>query len=242
MRADHVVRVLGPVDLLTPDGPRSVGGPRQRALLAALVLSVGHAIPTDHLIEVLWGEEPPPSALGALQSYVSRLRCLIGADGIVRRNHAYMLVAAAESIDALRFEEVVTLALDNRPDPARCRELCQEALALWRGVPFGDLADEFPFRLEAIRLDEIRHATMELRFEADLALGHHDLVVGAIEAAVEEYPHRERLRYLLIEALTNQERRFDALQACREFREMLDTVGMQPANRLTAIEDDLHAG
>lgn len=239
MRAGLLVRVLGPIDVLTPEGPRSVGGRCQRAVLAALVLSLGRAVPADRLSEVVWGEQRPSSAAGTVLSYVSRLRRIVGTDAIVCRDHAYMLVAGADSVDALRFEGLATRAIDQRDDPAQCRGLCQEALALWRGVPFGELADEFPFRLEALRLDEIRSAIMELRFGADVELGHHDLVVGALEAAVREYPYRERLWYLLIEALTRQERRVEALRVCQDFRAALGDAGIEPRERLEGIEDAL---
>ncbi|HSF87621.1 MAG TPA: AfsR/SARP family transcriptional regulator [Acidimicrobiia bacterium] len=242
MRAGHVIRVLGPIDILTPQGPRDVGGKHQRTVLAALVLSVGRTVPADHLVDLVWGEEAPPSARTTLLSHISRLRNLIGQDGIVRRDHSYVLNVDAESVDALRFEKLLTQALDQRHEPEKCRVLCQQALSLWRGVPFGDLADDFPFRLEAIRLDEIRHSTMELRFESDLALGHHDLVVGALEAAIEESPYRERLWYLLIEALSMQERRVEALRVCQNFREALGEAGIEPRQRLADIEDNLLAG
>jgi DNA-binding SARP family transcriptional activator len=242
MRTGHVIRVLGPIDILTPQGPSAVGGRHQQIVLAALVLSVGHAVPADHLVDMVWGEEVPSSAGATLLSHVSRLRSLIGQDSIVRQNHSYVLNADAASVDALCFEKLVAKAIDERREAERCRALCQEALSLWRGVPFGDLADDFPFRLEAIRLEEIRHSTMELRFESDLALGHHDLVVGAIEAAVEESPYRERLWYLLIEALSMQERRVEALRVCQDFRQALGEAGIEPRQRLADIEDALLSG
>jgi DNA-binding SARP family transcriptional activator len=153
-----------------------------------------------------------------------------------------MLIATADAVDALQFERLVRQAIDAKGEPEECRRLCRDALGLWRGVPFGDLGDEFPFRLEAIRLGEIRHATMELSFEAEIALGHHDLVVGAIEAAVEEYPFRERLWYLLIEALEHQERRREALRACHDFRKTLADAGLGPGRHLVELEERLLAG
>lgn len=242
MEAGYLIRVLGPIDVLTPDGPRSVGGYRVRSLLGALALGVGHVIPADQLADVVWRTGAPAHAADTLQTYVSRLRQVLGADSICRQDHSYRLVVPNSAIDALQFERLLGEALDRRNEPQRCRDLCQEALQLWRGPPFGELSDEFPFHLEAIRLDELRQVMMELRFEADLALGRHDLIVGALEASVAENPYRERLWYLLIDALTQQGRRVEAVRTCDAFRRTLGEAGLDAGTRLTAIEDHLLSG
>ncbi len=239
MHSGYAIRVLGPVDVLTDGGVLQVGGRRAQRLLAGLVVSAGHAVPVDHLVEVVWGVDPPPSAPGTLQSHVSRLRRLLGPSTIRRVDHAYVLNVGSDEVDALRFERMLSEALSLRGDPERCRDLSQSALSLWRGVPFGDLADDEPFRLEALRLDELRLTAMELRIEADVALGRPELVVGALETAVEEYPYRERLWHLLIDALAQDGRRVEALRACDRLRRLLGDVGLVADDELRRREDHI---
>ena len=180
------VRVLGPVDVMAADGPVSVGGPQARAVLATLAIGVGHAVAVDLLHQTLWGDAPPASADNTLQSYISDLRHILGSSAISRVDHAYELDIDSQNIDAVRFETLLGRAVIAKEEPEECLLLCRDALALWRGRPFGDLADDEPFRLEAYRLDELRLATMELSIEADLALGNHELVVGELEVAFDD--------------------------------------------------------
>jgi DNA-binding SARP family transcriptional activator len=242
MLGDQIIRVLGPIDVLTPSGPVNVGGRQARALLGALAIGADHAVPIDHLYEILWGDHPPASAYNTLQSYVSHLRHILGADAIVRMDHSYELRADADTIDALAFERLVNAAAESREDPERSQVICREALTLWRGRPFGDLADDEGFRLEAYRLDELRLLAMELILEADLLLGHDELVVGELESAVEENPYREHLWYLLIAALSGCGRRVEALRACTRLRDELAEVGLAPAEQLNAMEKAILAG
>jgi DNA-binding SARP family transcriptional activator len=227
---------------MTPDGPQSVGGPHARVVLATLAIGAGHAVPVDLLHRNLWGDHPPDSADNTLQSYISDLRHLLGAASIKRIDHAYELVAGPQNIDAVRFETMLGEAIAAKGDPKECSRLCRDALRLWRGRPFGDLADAEPFRLEAYRLDELRVAAMELGVEAELALGNHELVVSELEVAVEEHPYREHLWYLLIAALAGQGRRVEALRVCRRLRTVLSEVGVQATDDLQVIEQQILEG
>lgn len=231
-----VVRVLGPIDVMTPDGAVSVGGNRVRALLGALVVAAGHAVSIDHLQRVLWGDRPPRSADSTLQSYVSSIRHVVGPAVVVRSDHSYELDASAVQIDALQFERLLRSATEARVDPLESGRLAQQALGLWRGRPFGDLADHEAFNLEAYRLDELRLAAMELGIESDLALGRHELVVSELESAVEEHPYRERLWLLLIQALALGDRRVEALRACARLRRVLGEVGIEIGDEIAALE------
>jgi DNA-binding SARP family transcriptional activator len=242
MHADDMVRVLGPVDIMTPAGAVLVGGRQARALLGALVVGVDHAVPIDHLCEVLWGADWPSSADNTLQSYVSHLRGTLGADSIVRTDHAYRLVARTPNIDALRFEELLNRAVAAKDDPETCRRHCGDALHLWRGRPFGDLADDEAFKLETYRLEELRLTAMEHSLEAELALGHHDLVVGELENAVEEYPYREHLWLLLIDALAGSGRRVEALREAARLRRVLADVGLQAGDQICVLEQRILGG
>ena len=133
-------------------------------------------------------------------------------------------------------------AIEARGDAEQVKRLCRDALHLWRGRPFGDLADDEPFKLEAYRLDELRLAAMELDLEADLALGHHDLIIGELEVAVEEHPYHERLWYLLIGALAASGRRVEALRECARVREVLADVGVQAGEELVSLESQILTG
>jgi len=237
MHDDDLIRVLGPIDLLTPDGPMPVGSRNSRALLAALVVAAGHAVSTHHLRGAVWGDAPPPSADNSLQTYVSRLRNVLGHDVIVRADHSYRLDASRRQIDAVCFEDLLDSAVQSRSDPARCQLLCRRALALWRGEAFGDLADEEPFRIEVNRLDELRVTTMELTLETELALGGQAIAVAELEGAVQEYPYRERLWNLLIEALIRDDRRVEAMRACQNFRATLAGAGLSPGDELRRLEE-----
>jgi DNA-binding SARP family transcriptional activator len=196
----------------------------------------------DVLRQNLWGDHPPDSAGNTLQSYISDLRHMLGAATIKRVDHAYELDISPQNIDAVRFESLLGEAIVAKNDPEECSRVCRDALRLWRGRPFGDLADDEPFRLEAYRLDELRLATMELSIEADLALGNHELVVSELEVAIEEHPYREHLWYLLIEALAGHGRRVEALRACRRLRDMLAEVGVEASDDLRSIEQQILEG
>lgn len=237
-----MIRVLGPIDARGVSGPLSVGGRQNRALLGALAIGGGRAVSIDHINDVLWRDDPPESAENTLQSYVSHLRQVLGTDAILLVDHSYKLSTKVVEIDAVIFERLVGEAAESKEDPERCQDLCRRALALWRGRPFGDLADDESFRLEAYRLDQLRLVVMELTLEADLLLGHDELVVGELEIAVAEHPYREHLWYLLIGALARTDRRVEALRACARLRAQLAEAGLEPSEHLVAMEQDILEG
>lgn len=241
MQDDYVIRVLGPIDVLGTSGGVAVGGRHARALLGALVIGVGHAVPIDHLREVVWGQDPPESVDNTLQSNVSHLRQVLGSEAIVRVNGSYELTIEPSNIDAVQFETLLAAAAASSDDTER-RDYGRQALDLWRGRPFGDLADDEAFRLDAYRLEELRLTAMEICLEADLALGNHELIVGELEAAVEENPYRERLWFLLIEALQAGFRRVEALRACARLRGILAEAGIQASDELAALEQRILEG
>lgn len=236
MQRNDLIRVLGPIDLLTEGGPHPIGSRHCRAVLGMLVLGGGRAVSVDRLRGGLWGASPPKSADNSLQTYVSRLRHVVGTEALQHADHAYQLVVERSQIDALRFEDLLLRATEVQAEPQRCQTLCREALALWRGDPFGDLYDDETFRLEARRLEELRLGVMELEMGAELALGNHEIVVAELESAVEEHPFREHLWYLLIEALLRSDRRVDALRACHRLDRQLGEVGVDAGDRLRRIE------
>ena len=190
---------------------------------------------------MVWGQEPPESVDNTLQSNVSHLRHLLGSEAIVRVNGSYELTTAPSNIDAVRFETLLAAAAASGDDTER-RDYGRQALDLWRGRPFGDLADDEAFKLDTYRLEELRLTAMEICLEADFALGNHELIVGELEAAVEENPYRERLWFLLIEALQAGSRRVEALRACARLRGVLAAAGIQASDELTALEQRILEG
>ena len=144
-------------------------------------------------------------------------------------------------MDALRFELLVNQAVEKREDAAVCATLAREALSVWRGDPFGDIADADPFRLEALRLLELRLFTMELKLECDLATGRHEMAIGPLEAMVEEYPYNEKLWHMLIEALAVSGRRVDALAGIDRLTALLAEMDLRPSGEIRELESRLHA-
>lgn len=185
MAVDTVVQVLGPVRVVADGVTRLVAGRVERAVLATLAIGVGHAVPVDRIAAAVWDDDPPPTARRTIQAYVSRLRRIVGGDRIEYADDAYVLDLDPAAIDAVRFErlaEEARLALED--DPAGAAGTAREALALWRGRPYGDLTDDEYFTLESHRLEELRLAVLE----ADLARGALASATAQLESAVEEQP------------------------------------------------------
>ena len=234
------IRVLGPIDVVADGSVVPISGHHTRLVLGTLVVSLAHAVAAEHLAFVVWGDTPPPSAATSLQSLVSRLRSVLGVDAITYTNGAYILTIDANLVDAVRFERMALAAGECLgSDPERAGDLCRQALALWRGAPFGDVADNDFAHLEAIRLDELRMTTMELQLEADLALHRERWVTPTLEAAVEEYPYREGLWVLLVRALIATNRRRDAVDACARLRLVLAEIGLEPGPDMRHLETEL---
>ncbi len=227
-------RVLGPLEVDQDDRLLPLGGAKQRALLALLVLNANRVVSREQLIDELWGDEPPETVVTVVQVYVSRLRKLLPPATLVTRSPGYLLSADPETIDLLRFERLVDDA--RQADPERASRLLREALALWRGRPLAEFASESFAQVEGGRLDELRVAALEERIEADLALGRHAALIGELEVLTREHPHRERLRSQLLLALYRSGRQAEALEAYRQARAALDEVGVEPGERLRQLE------
>jgi len=236
-------RILGPLEVLAEGEPVALGGSKQRALLAVLVLHPGETLTADRLIDELWGEEPPATAAKALQVHISRLRKALAAAGpaevIATRENGYALAVAREAVDAFQFETLLADARRAREGSRsrRAAELLEEALGLWRGEALVDLAYEPFAQREAARLEDLRLGGVEDLIDAKLALGRHTEVIGQLEQLIADNPYRERLRAQLMLALYRADRQADALQAFQQARRVLvDELGIEPGERLRALE------
>ncbi|HET8949970.1 MAG TPA: AfsR/SARP family transcriptional regulator, partial [Solirubrobacteraceae bacterium] len=239
-RSSMQIRVLGPLEASINGHPVAIGGAKQRAVLAMLGLEANRAVTADRLIDGLWGDEPPASASKMVQNYVWRLRIALAAEGdteIVTRGRAYELRIDRELVDVCRAERLVSEA-SRAAAAGRPASAAREALALFRGEPLSDLADE-PFADSEIRrLEELRLAAAELAIDADLAAGRHHELVGEIDALIAENPLRERLHAQRMLALYRCGRQAEALKAYRDARTTLvEEIGVEPSAELRNLQE-----
>ena len=232
-------RVLGPVEARDDDRPVSLGRPKQRAVLAALLLHAGEAVPRARLIDELWGEQPPGSAVQSLQVYIHGLRQALGAERIETHGQSYRLRVEEGELDLDRFERLVARAEQDleagRADSASGR--IREALGLWQGPALADLAGEPLARAEAGRLEEQRLHALELRNDVELALGRHAALAAELESLVGEHPYRDRLRQQQVLALYRSGRQKEALEAYQAARQVLvEELGIEPSPELRELE------
>jgi DNA-binding SARP family transcriptional activator len=228
-------RVLGPLEVVERGGALNLGGPKQRAVLALLLLHANEVVPTDRLIDDLWGERPPKTAGAYLQNCVSRLRKVLGAGVLETRPPGYVLSVDPDRVDARRFERLVGEAR-GLPAPERAAAL-HDALALWRGPALADFAFEEFAQSEAARFEELRLTALEGRLQAELELGLHGEVAGEVEALAARHPSREGLRRLQMLALYRSGRQADALRAYQEARlALIEGMGIEPGEELRALE------
>ena len=218
-----------------------MAGARQRELLALLLLDAGHVVSSDRLMDELWGERQPAAGATALRVRVSQLRKALraGGDVLVTRPPGYALLVPRDGLDLWRFERGLdegerALATRSRSAPST---RSRAALGEWRGPPLADVAYA-PFAQAAIvRLEELRASALELRIEAELALGRHARLIGELQGLVGEHPLRERLWAQLMTALYRDGRQADALAAYRAARERLvEEIGIEPGPELRALE------
>ncbi len=232
-------RVLGPLEVWDEGGEVPLRGPRQRALLAMLLLRPNEVVPTDRLIEELWGEDSPERAADALRVNVSRLRRALPKEVLTTRSPGYVIRIEPDELDLDRFQRLVD---EGRSQLARglatdAWERLREALSLWRGPALADFAYESFAQAAIARLEEIRLAAVELRIEAELALGRDAEIVGTLEGLVAEHPLRERLWEYLMTALYRSGRQAEALVAYQNARRgLVDELGIDPSPALQELE------
>jgi DNA-binding SARP family transcriptional activator len=231
-------RILGPLEVVSDGRIVSLGGHRQRALLAALLLDAGRVVAADELVHALWGERPPKTASTSLHNLVSQLRKRVGAETLVTQAPGYVLKVNRDEVDAQQFEQMLRTA--RQADAEERRTLLQQGLALWRGPPLAEFAFDDFAQAEIRRLGELRLVAFEERITADLALGRHGDVVGELETLVAQHPLRETFRRLLMLALYRSGRQAEALEAYQDARaRFVDELGIEPGPELKRLQAEI---
>ena len=233
-------RILGPLEVRDEQAAINLGGPRQRALLVALLLRGGRVVPTEQLVDELYGEDPPKAATASLQNAVVALRKALGPDVLVTQAPGYVLKVSREQIDAHRFESLIADA--RRASPEERRTLLVRAIDLWRGPALAEFAFDDWAQPESSRLEELRSVAVEERIAADIELGHPADVVPELDGLTREHPLRERLWYLLMLALHQSGRTAEALQTYTTARAALDEHGLEPGEDLKRLQGEILRG
>jgi DNA-binding SARP family transcriptional activator len=242
--------ILGPLEVRKDGRPVALRAPKQRALLAALLVRANTVVSTEQLIDDLWGDEPPATATNVLQGYVAGLRQILGqAPGdrpyLITRAPGYLLQVQPEESDLHRFERLVEQGRQARAAgaPSQAAHDLRQALSLWRGPILGDRAMHRLRLTTAPRLEERRLAVLEERLEADLALGRHADLIGELKALIVASPLRERLRAQLMLALYRSGRQSEALEVYRDARrELAKEVGIEPGRELERLQRAILTG
>ena len=250
-------RILGPLEVSVGDRPLVLGGEKQRALLAVLLLHAGEVVSADRLIDKLWGDRAPPGAPKTLQAHISRLRKALdtneagppeangersgGSVGgmLVTQGHGYLLRVEPGELDLERFQAVLEAGRRELAsgDPERAADMLRAGLELWRGPALADFAYEAFAQAPIAQLEELRLGAVEDRVEADLALRRHQQLVGELTALVKQNPLRERMRTQLMLALYRCGRQAEALDVYQEYRRALaEELGLDPSPRLQQLE------
>src|SRR5262245_40691391 len=234
-RSEMQFRILGPLEAVDDGGmPLPLGGGRQLALFALLLLNANEVVSADRLVDELWSDQPPATAEKIVRNYVSLLRKQLG-DRLAHRTPGYVLRVEPGELDSERFETLVREAREQ--PPAAAASTLRQALALWTGPPLAEVAYE-PFAQRAAeKLDELRLRALEDRIEAELEVGLDGELVPELELLVHEHPLRERPCSLLMLALYRAGRQAEALAVYQDARRRLvDEVGLEPGPALQELQ------
>jgi DNA-binding SARP family transcriptional activator len=240
-------RILGPLEVLSPDGWTEISAPKWRSLLACLLIRPNQLVPTDLLIDELWGDSPPKRANNLVSIYVHRLRKVTGdTEGrmLVYRAPGYLLRLAPGDLDMQEFEARVVEGRNalTAGDVQAAAALFSDALALWRGPLLADVSPSPLLTVQADRARELRISAAELRIEAELACGRAAQVVAELRGFVAEHPLRERLWLLLMRALEDAGRRAEALEVFAQAQEVIAAeLGVDPGAELQRFHRELLA-
>ncbi len=232
-------RVLGPLEVDAGSGAIPLGGPKQRSVLAHLLLRANQLVPAETLVDEIWGDESPQQARNIIQTYVSHLRKALGHDRIQSHAPGYRLRLDSSELDATRFDVLMRNARKALPvDPEIAVAALDDALAMWRGPALADLVDQPSLLVEAARLDQLRLEAREVRIEGLLASGTQAWAIGELETLLARHPWRESLWGLLMLAYYREGRQAEALGSYQRAREILaDELGIDPSPGLVKLHE-----
>jgi len=239
-------KVLGPLEVFEDGRSCTPTPPKVRRVLALLLLRANQVVPTDAVIEELWGEDPPLSAIGTAQTYIYQLRKTLDgqedADWLRTRPPGYLMSISPSQLDAVAFETLSRqgrrLLESGRPDEAA--QAFRRALDLWTGPCLANVGLGRLLQSHAVHLEEQRMRTLELRIQADAELGRHHELIGEMRSLVVSHPLNEWFHGQLIVALSRSGRRGEALQAYQNLREVLDTqLGLDPPQDMQVLQREV---
>jgi DNA-binding SARP family transcriptional activator len=244
--------LLGPLEVRVDGRPVALGAPKQRALGARLLLSPGTVVSVDRLIDVVWAQDPPVSAVTKIQGYVSALRKSLAEAGLgnpaevlATRAPGYVLAAGPVDTDVTEFESLLADAglARSRRDPAGVTRLLARALGLWRGSALADVSAGPALRAETERLAELRLTAVEDKAAADLALGRYREALAELDRHLAEHPFRERIRELRMRALIGLGCPAEALACYESGRRILRSeLGVEPSRSLRRLASAIGGG
>ncbi|GII60794.1 hypothetical protein Skr01_08790 [Sphaerisporangium krabiense] len=238
-------RVLGSLQVLDDGADLTPSAAKVRAVLAMLVLRHNQIVSTRELIDELWGERPPATALPTLHTYVYKLRKMLGAGGpasVVTQPYGYLLATTPETIDVFRFDRLVAEGWNGleRGDPRHATDTLSQALALWRGPALANLAAGELLSAQITRLEESRLRALQLRLSADLRLGRHRELISELKELIATYPLNEDFYAKLMTALYQVGRRGEALEVFQNLRQVLvGQLGLEPSPALCRLQQRL---
>ncbi|MEA2177708.1 MAG: hypothetical protein QOG77_1005, partial [Solirubrobacteraceae bacterium] len=231
--------ILGPLEVRRDGEDVALGGPRQRAVLALLLLHANQVVSIERIADALYRGDAPATAVTQVHRQVSELRRLLDPELIETRAPGYRVRVGPDDLDLRRFERLVEGAVGaaRDEDHERAASGLRAALGLWRGPALADLADAAFAEGSVARLEELRLTALEARIEADLALGRHAELIAELRGLAAEHPLRERLRELLMLGLYRSGRQVEALEEYRRAREeLVRAFGLEPGPGLRRLE------
>ena len=231
--------ILGPLEVCNERGPLPLGGSKQRAVVAVLILNANRPVSAERLAQALWGADAPPRAVKRLHVHVSRLRKALGTDAIETSAAGYLLRVDPDQLDIVRFERLLEQARRalRDGDAEQAAVIVRSALDLWRGAPLADLVGESSLQTEIARLEDQRLTAIALRVEADLKCGRDDELIGELRLLAAEFPAHEQFVEHLMLALYRAGRQTDALEAFGDARErLLEDSGVEPGPALRSLQ------
>lgn len=234
--------LLGPMSVLRDNESVVLGGLRQRGVLAALLLAGARTIETDALVDMVWGNAPPPKPMASLRAYVANLRRILSGDRLVTDRNGYRLQLASDRLDIREFESQVAEGRRLRAagDDVAAAHVLDRSLRLWRGAPLADFRDQPFTHYEVHRLEVLRADALEARFDAQLSMGGSWELIAPLESAVAAEPLQEKLWAQLMLAMHRAGRRADALHAYQRVWALLDAeLGIRPGAELQRLAADI---